>query len=155
MLPGVAARNILNDVSSAAACGTVIGVNTSGVASDVRARAATSSARLRPRGIFVALSVSELTPVLDRLGASHAVTEACDDASATRPNATCVNGARLKPYHGRQLSTGDVVSFGEGRWRFSGRDCRAGSHGTADVHRRPRQAGGHPARRYERFAPAC
>ena len=41
-----------------------------------------------------------------------------EDLNST--NGTFVNGARLTPYHGRQLKTGDVIGAGDGRWRFGG-----------------------------------
>ena len=41
-----------------------------------------------------------------------------EDLNST--NGTSVNGTRLQPYHGRQLKAGDVVSAGDGRWRFAG-----------------------------------
>lgn len=43
-----------------------------------------------------------------------------EDLNST--NGTFVNETRLRPYHGRQLRTGDVVSAGDGRWRFAGSD---------------------------------
>ena len=41
-----------------------------------------------------------------------------EDLNST--NGTFVNGARLTPYHGRQMRAGDVVRAGEGHWRFAG-----------------------------------
>ena len=43
-----------------------------------------------------------------------------EDLNST--NGTFVNGARLQPYHGRQLKAGDVIGAGDGRWRFIGRE---------------------------------
>ena len=42
-----------------------------------------------------------------------------EDLNST--NGTYVNGARLSPYHARQLRSGDTVGAGDGRWRFDAR----------------------------------
>ena len=41
-----------------------------------------------------------------------------EDLNST--NGTFVNMARLRPYHGRQLKAGDIISAGEARWRYTG-----------------------------------
>ena len=42
-----------------------------------------------------------------------------EDLNST--NGTYVNGARLTPYHARQLRSRDIVGAGDGRWRFDAR----------------------------------
>ena len=43
-----------------------------------------------------------------------------EDLNST--NGTIVNGARLQPYHGRQLKDGDIIAAGSGRWHFRRRE---------------------------------
>ena len=66
-------------------CGGVLGVNTSGGTSDVRDADGNVVGATSTQGIFFALSASELRSVLDQLGVSYSVAEACRATSTLAP----------------------------------------------------------------------